>query len=140
MRKVQCICIMMCMGLTFSSASCSNSTSNKYDKAAKEAAETVLKNEVADYTWTTVEVGDLSYRYTAFNEELDKYRVYYWTSFNPEDEPEDEFIEIKVELTGKELLVADAECSFFSADIYEHEKDSKPTRIDDGKGKWTVID
>lgn len=110
---------------TFSLLSCGNSSSRmtsldkKYDKLARQAAEKLLQSEASDYTWTTVDTGDVVYLYTAKNAEGDQFQVHYLAKFDVADEPEDEWVELTISLSGKSGSVTNVSVSYWNVDTYE---------------------
>lgn len=91
----------------------------KYDKLANKAAIELLQSEVSDYTWTTVETGDLVYLYTAKNSNEDQFQVHYLAKFDAADEPEDEWVELTISLSGKTNSVTGASACYWSVTTYE---------------------
>lgn len=111
---------------------------NKFDKAARQAAETVLANEVKNVTWATVETEDLHYLYTMYNESKSEYLTEYYIKFMESDQPEDQWIKIRVYMSEKTLSVIDTEHAYFGADIYENLNPESPW-IEDSDEIWVNV-
>lgn len=124
---------------------CSNSNNSltkidkEFNEYANEAAEKFLKNEADECTWTNVKTGKLEYRYTFYNEELNIYEVGYLAKFDEEDEPEDQWIEITVILTGNTKSVKDVSCSYWDATYYEKAYNLSYGSRSDKDGEWKNI-
>ena len=124
---------------------CSNSNNSmtKMDKEfngyANEAAEKFLKEEADEYTWTNVKTGELEYRYTFYNEELNMYEVGYLAEFNEEDNPEEQWIEIRVTLTGDTKSVEEVSCTYWDAANYELNYNLSYGSRSDKDGEWKNI-
>lgn len=140
MRKLH---ILICLFIIFLIVGCSKSEDSmteldkEYDKYAKNAAEKFIKNEAEIRTWTNVQVGELVYEYTVYNQELDKYIVVYMAKFDEDDKPEDQWIEINVALTGKAKYVENVEGVYYDATSYEMY--TIPRGIEDKDGYWNNI-
>lgn len=109
----------------------------EFERVSRKAAETVLKNEADDYTWTSVETGELEYKYTVYNEAKDVYKAFYLAKFDAEDEPEDEWLGISVIITSKTKSVKDTECCYYNATTYEGFR--IPASIEDAEGIWVNV-
>lgn len=124
---------------------CSNSNNsmtkidNEFNEYANEAAEKFLKKEADEYTWTNIKTGKLEYRYTFYNEELNIYEVGYLAEFNEEDNPEDQWIEIQVTLTGDTKSVEDVSCVYWDAASYEMNYNLSYSGRTDKDGEWKEI-
>lgn len=103
----------------FNSSPEMTSLDKKYAKLTNKAAKELLQAEVSDYTWTTVETGDLVYLYTAKNSKEDQFQVHYLAKFDAADEPEDEWLELTISLSGKTDSVIDASASYWNVNTYE---------------------
>lgn len=121
----------------------SNNSMTKIDKEfneyANEAAEKFLKNEADENTWTNVKTGELEYRYTFYNEELNIYEVGYLAKFDEEDNPENQWIEIRVILTGNTKSVEGVSCVYWDATSYEMNYASSYSGRTDKDGEWKEI-
>lgn len=117
---------------------------SEYDKKARKAAETFLKNEVDAHTWTTVKTGKLKYMITMYNEALDVYKVSYYTKFDAANEVEDEWVVIEVRLSGKSLGVESAEAIYYDVYSYESSLQKEQYKIISGQmdkdGTWIRVD
>lgn len=116
--------ITICLTILLFSASAGSSEGmtaldRKYDKLANKAAMELLQSEVSDYTWTTVETGDLVYLYTAKNSKEDQFQVHYLAKFDAADEPEDEWVELTISISGKTGSVTDVSTCYWNVDTYE---------------------
>ena len=118
-------------------------SNSEYDKAARSAAEKLLEDEIKDCSsWTTVKTGKLEYFYTFYNEEIDKYLVYYCTRFDEADEDEKQWIVIEVYLEGPSLTVESATPVYYDEYSYKSLKADKQKKISiqDQYGVWKMID
>lgn len=107
------------------------------DKNAKPAAEKYLKAKVEECSeWTTVKTGALEYRYALYNEKSNCYKVVYYAKFDEEDEPEDQWMEVDVELTGEKMLASDVNGAYMDANSYEHFNSYIPQSSTDDHKIW----
>lgn len=142
-RKIICGCfgIAIFFMVIFS---INHTNESKYDKKARKAAETCLKNEIEDITWTTVKADKLKYMLTVYNDVLDIYKVKYYAKFDEADVVEDEWIIIEINLSGKTFGVSSYEVGFCDLDYYEANIESglykKWIGLEDKDGKWTRVD
>lgn len=111
----------------------------EYDKYARNAAEKFLKSEVEDVTWTTVKVGKLEYICTFHNEENSTYRVVYIAKFDEEDEPEDQWVNIQIDLAESGKYVNNVSGSYMGADFYEYEKEAYSNKYVSINDEWYNI-
>lgn len=138
MKKIICLLLTLILMLSTLTA-CNHSTSaNKYKNAARKAAKALIEQEVQECTWTSVDVGKLTYRYTLYCEELDQYEVDFVVKFVEMDEMIDQWLHIRVTLTGKTLSVLDTKCSYMDAEIFEESR--VPDKMYSGEYTWENID
>ncbi len=141
-KKIITICIIgSIIGLT----GCTTSTNSnmtkldkKFDSYAHKAAKTQAEQEVADYTWTTVELGEPEYAYTLYNETSNNYKVTYYAKFDEADEAADQWLELTVLLTGENKLVDNVSVSYMDARTYEAVKKYSPSGTE-SNGIWYNI-
>lgn len=111
----------------------------EFDGYANDAAEQFLKQEADEHTWTNIKTGELEYRYTLYNEELNIYEVGYLAEFNEEDHTEDQWIEIQVILTGNTKSVEEVSCTYWDAASYEMNYNMSYGGRKDKDGEWKNI-
>lgn len=113
------ICIALLLSACGSASDEMSSLDKKYHKLAEKAATELLESEVSDYTWTTVETGEMVYLYSAKNSDADQIQVHYLAKFDAEDTPEDEWMELIVTLSAKSNSVMEASTVYWDVDTYE---------------------
>ena len=120
---------------------CSNSNDSmtemdkEFNEYAYDAAEQFLEQEA----YENIETGELEYRYTIYNAELDVYEVGYLAEFNEKDHTEKQWIEIFVELAGSTKSVEDVSSAYWDETSYEMNYDTFFGGRQDKDGEWKNI-